>query len=249
MAKRLNPRQARWALFFTRFHFTISYRPGSKNVKADALSRCHAPETISEEPEPILPEGLLVSPITWSAETIPSSNASANTPPGSPPDRQYITRTRHTPLIHAAHTSLGTGHPGVNETLSLLKERFWWPNMASEVRRYVQGCKECAISKSPRHLPSGKLLPLPVPNRPWSHLGVDFVTDLPLSGNCTCICVVVDRFSKSCRLIPLKGLPTAMETANSCLIISSGTLASPKISYQTEDLNSSLGYGRPFTLS
>ncbi|KAK3535291.1 hypothetical protein QTP70_007437 [Hemibagrus guttatus] len=36
--KRLNPRQARWALFFIRFHFTISYCPGSKNVKADALS-------------------------------------------------------------------------------------------------------------------------------------------------------------------------------------------------------------------
>ncbi len=28
-----------------------------------------------------------------------------------------------------------------------------------------------------------------------------------------CILVVVDRFSKSCRLIPLKNLPTAMETA------------------------------------
>ncbi len=27
-AKRLNPRQARWALFFTRFLFTITYRPG-----------------------------------------------------------------------------------------------------------------------------------------------------------------------------------------------------------------------------
>ncbi|KAK3507516.1 hypothetical protein QTP70_028076 [Hemibagrus guttatus] len=29
-AKRLNPRQARWALFFTRFVFTVTYRPGSK---------------------------------------------------------------------------------------------------------------------------------------------------------------------------------------------------------------------------
>ncbi|KAK3530815.1 hypothetical protein QTP70_002849 [Hemibagrus guttatus] len=37
--KRLNPRQARWALFFTRFRFMVTYRPGSKNGKADALSR------------------------------------------------------------------------------------------------------------------------------------------------------------------------------------------------------------------
>ncbi len=34
-AKRLNPRQARWALFFTRFDFTITYHPGNHNCKAD----------------------------------------------------------------------------------------------------------------------------------------------------------------------------------------------------------------------
>uniref|UniRef100_A0A673JPB4 Zgc:101569 n=1 Tax=Sinocyclocheilus rhinocerous TaxID=307959 RepID=A0A673JPB4_9TELE len=36
-AKRLNPRQTRWALFFTRFDFSVTYRPGSRNTKADAL--------------------------------------------------------------------------------------------------------------------------------------------------------------------------------------------------------------------
>ncbi|ROL53801.1 Transposon Tf2-6 polyprotein [Anabarilius grahami] len=212
-AKRLNPRQARWSMFFSRFHFTISFRPGSKNVKADALSRLHAPEEKTEEPEPIIPSSLIVSPITWSEETIPSSNASTNPPPGCPPGLLFITRSRRTPTIHSAHTSPGTGHPGVNGTLSLLKQRFWWPNMAVDVRRYVQGCRECAVSKSSRHLPAGKLLPLPVPDRPWSHLGVDFITDLPASDGFTCILVIIDRFSKSCRLIPLKGLTTAIETA------------------------------------
>lgn len=38
-AKRLNTQQARWALFFTCFRFSISYRPGSRNVKPDALSQ------------------------------------------------------------------------------------------------------------------------------------------------------------------------------------------------------------------
>lgn len=37
--KRLNPRQARRALFFSCLNFTISYRPGSKNTKPSALSR------------------------------------------------------------------------------------------------------------------------------------------------------------------------------------------------------------------
>ena len=39
--KCLNPRQARWSLLFNHFNFTMSYRPGSRNVKPDALSRLH----------------------------------------------------------------------------------------------------------------------------------------------------------------------------------------------------------------
>ncbi len=211
-AKRLNPRQARWALFFTRFNFKITYHPGPKNIKADALSRLHAPEEVEDPPNSIIPESMFVCPIQWNPDSAPSSNVSTATPPGCPPDAQYVPRLQCTQLIHSAHSSLGTGHPGANAWLEL-KDRYWWPNMARDVRRFIQGCEECAISKSPRHLPAGKLLPLPVPNRPWSHLGVDFVTDLPVSEGNTCILVVVDRFSKSCPLIPLKNLPTAMETA------------------------------------
>ncbi len=85
--------------------------------------------------------------------------------------------------------------------------------MARDVRMFVQGCSDCTVSKSPRHLPSGKLLPLPVPNRPWLHLGVEFITDLPASDGKTCVLVFIKRFSKSCRLLPPNGLPTAIETA------------------------------------
>ncbi len=182
-------------------------------MKADALSRHHALEDVSEEPESIISKEIIVSSIQWTSNPAAPSNASTATPPGCPQGLQYVSRAQHTPLIHSAHTSLGTGHPGANSTLSLLKDCFWWPNMARDVRRFILGCSDCAISKSPRHLQSGKLLPLPVPNRPWSHLGVDFITDLLASEGNTCVLVVIDRFSKSCHLLPLKGLPTAMETA------------------------------------
>ncbi|CAJ0955980.1 unnamed protein product [Ranitomeya imitator] len=57
-AKWLNPRQARWSLFFARFDFVISYLPGSKNVKADALSRSFVPDSPGlSEPAGILKEG------------------------------------------------------------------------------------------------------------------------------------------------------------------------------------------------
>ena len=67
-AKRLNSRQARWTLFFNCFHFTLSYRPGSQNMKPDALSRLFDPEPIAKEPEDILPLNRVVGEVTWQLE-------------------------------------------------------------------------------------------------------------------------------------------------------------------------------------
>ncbi|KAL0183657.1 hypothetical protein M9458_019353, partial [Cirrhinus mrigala] len=161
-----------WALFFTRFQLSISYRPGSKNVRADALSRIHTPDEEPETTEPILPQHMFVCPIQWVTPPAAADPAPAP-PPGCPPNLRFVPEAERIPLIHTTHTSLGTGHPGTNRTLSLLKNQFWWPRMEQDVQRYVRG--------TPRHLPAGKLLPLPTPNRPWSHLGVDFITDLPAS--------------------------------------------------------------------
>ncbi len=85
--------------------------------------------------------------------------------------------------------------------------------MSRNTIRYVRSCSVCAMSSTPRHLPVGKLVPLPIPRRPWSHMGIDFVTDLPKSEGKTCVLIAVDRFSKACKLIPLRGLPSALETA------------------------------------
>ncbi len=88
-------------------------------------------------------------------------------------------------------------------------------------------------SQTPHHLPAGKLVPLPIPRRPWSHVGVDFVTDLPKSEGYTCILVAVARFSKACKLIPLRGLPTALETAEALFHNLFRTSASRKMSSPT----------------
>ncbi len=111
------------------------------------------------------------------------------------------------------HTSLGSGHPGIHRTNTLVRNAFWWPTMNRDITNFVKSCTTCAQSKTPRELPASLLQPLPIPHRPWSHLSINFITDLPTSNGFTTILVIIDRFSKACRLVPLKGLPTAMETA------------------------------------
>lgn len=85
----------------------------------------HAPEEVCEEPDPIRPTNLIMSPIQWSPEPATSSNAFAATPPGCPPGLQHVPREQRTPLMHFVHLSLGNDHPGANSTLSLLKDRYW----------------------------------------------------------------------------------------------------------------------------
>lgn len=55
-ARSLNPHQARWAFFCTRFCFALTYQPGeSKNGKADEMSRQYEGLGPPSLPEPILP--------------------------------------------------------------------------------------------------------------------------------------------------------------------------------------------------
>ena len=69
-AWRLNPRQARWAMFFTCVVFTLSYRPGSQNTKADTLSRMYDTEERPMDPTPILPASCLVAPVVWELDAV-----------------------------------------------------------------------------------------------------------------------------------------------------------------------------------
>lgn len=48
---------------------------------------------------------------------------------------------------------------------------------------------------------------------PWSYIAVDFVITLPYFHGHTMILVIINCFSKACRVVPLKGLSTAIEMA------------------------------------
>lgn len=54
-------------------------------------------------------------------------------------------------------------------------------------------------------------MPLPTPLRPWLHLALNFIMDLPQSEGMTTILLVLDRFSRALRLIPLLKLLTAFK--------------------------------------
>lgn len=85
--------------------------------------------------------------------------------------------------------------------------------MWKTVKNFVLSCDTCSRSKNPRHRPYGLLQPLPVPEKPWSSVSMDFITDLPMSNKFDSICVLVDRFSKMAHFVPCRKTITGEETA------------------------------------
>ena len=110
-------------------------------------------------------------------------------------------------IVYEAHDGASAGHGGTKATLARLSGRYFWShgdkNMAEHVHDYVRSCDSCQRNKSSNQRPGGLLHPMPVPVRPWSSIGVDFVTGLPETsrGN-DAILVCVDRFSKMVHLVP-----------------------------------------------
>jgi len=121
----------------------------------------------------------------------------------------------HTPLrlrlLQEYHDPPALGHPGCAKTLELLARMYYWPSMRKDVNRFVQNCHVCRRTKSTRHAPYGALKSLSVPDRPWQHISVDFVTGLLRSKGYDAICVVVDRLTKQRHLIPCTTTITAEE--------------------------------------
>lgn len=109
----------------------MTYRPGTKNTGADALSRIHQPDQERTHPETILPLAIIVSPIQWFIEE-EFRQATLTEPalPGGPEGKTYIPAALRLSLLDSIHSSPGSGHPGSQQTLLLLQDRYWWPNMA-----------------------------------------------------------------------------------------------------------------------
>ena len=112
-------------------------------------------------------------------------------------------------LLQDHHDPPTVGYSGCAKTLELLARRYYWPSMRKDVNRFVHNCHVCHRMKSTRHAPYGVLRPLSVPERPWQHISVDFVTGLPRSKELDAICVVFDRLTKQRYLIPCTTTITA----------------------------------------
>jgi len=86
--------------------------------------------------------------------------------------------------------------------VELVIQNFWWPRVTKEVKHYVEGYNAYQCNKNRTEQPTDKLMPNSIPEKPWMHISVDFITKLPLAQGYDSILVVVDRLTKIVYFIP-----------------------------------------------
>ena len=101
------------------------------------------------------------------------------------------------------------GHQGILRTLSLLRERFYWPGMQEEATQYVMCCSRCLRRKTPPQV--APLQPILV-TQPLELVHMDYLSLEPSKGNIENVLVITDHFTRYALAYPSK-TQTAQATA------------------------------------
>ena len=78
----------------------------------------------------------------------------------------------------------------------MVTRNYWWPGVTRDVGRYVERCDLCQKMKNRIKEVVGKLKLSEVPEKPWTHLMMDFIMKLPVVARKDTILVVCNRLSK-----------------------------------------------------
>ena len=82
-------------------------------------------------------------------------------------------------VIRKVHNQPIVNHSGVEKTLEMIRQSYYWPKMKETTQQYICNCHACKRAKALRDIYHGLLQPLLVPQKPWVNVKMDFVTGLP----------------------------------------------------------------------
>ena len=114
-------------------------------------------------------------------------------------------------IIDASHETIG--HMGYCKMLEYTRRWFWWPTMSEDIDSFCKSCGRCQVTKVSREKPAGWLHTMPIPDRPWQSVGMDFTGPFVEVEGYNYIFLVICRLTGMVHLIPTKTTISAKDVA------------------------------------
>ena len=118
-----------------------------------------------------------------------------------------------THLIDEIHSRMPTAHPGREKTKQLVMRQYYWPTVSRDTVTFWNNCRTCHRSKNFGGKKPGLLHPLPIPQRPWLDVSMDFAEFPPDRKGYDNLFVSVCRLGKRSISIPCRKTATAQDAA------------------------------------
>lgn len=126
----------------------------------------------------------------------------------------YVPSSMVNTLLQACHDDPMTGaHFSLDRTYTKIRLHYWWPNMKSEIKQYINSCALCKQFNVDRQKRGGHLRPISPPEGPFHMIGIDYCGPLERTpSENQYVLVVTDYFSRHITAIALPNC-TAETTA------------------------------------
>ncbi|MBW0469100.1 hypothetical protein O181_008815 [Austropuccinia psidii MF-1] len=118
-------------------------------------------------------------------------------------------------ILHECHDGIYSGHLSEDRTLEKLKNCAWWLSWRKETIEYCHTCDKCQNASSSTGKKFGLMIHIQEPKYLWEVVHMDWITELPPSGDKgynSCL-VIVDRYRKNSICLPSHKDDTAMDVA------------------------------------
>lgn len=208
-AANANSRLLRWALKLQSYDFVLQYRKGKDNVLADCLSRINTIRILDQNYTELI-DKIVKAPHDYKNFKVTGKCIYKYVEePLKFRDKRfewkyYPPESERLSLIEYVHNP---AHLGYEKTLSALKEKYFWPQMASEVKTFCKNCLPCKTSKGININPTPTMgSQKKYCDYPFQFITLDYVGPFPSSGKgkFTCLLVVTDVFSKFIMVQPFR---------------------------------------------